>query len=149
VSRLEAWLLHVANFLVGGTGLVYAVVRYLLEPSDPFSPVHPAQPPVQHAHVWTAPLLLFAVGLVWKAHAWAGVRLGVRSRRRTGLVLVLSLAPMALSGGFLQTAVSPGWRAVWVAIHLATSFLWLAGYAAHQLLPRPTRDPFARPAAEP
>lgn len=136
MTRLELWFLHVANLLVGGTGLAYAVVRYALEPPDPFAAVHPLQPPVQHAHLWTAPLLVFALGLVWRTHAWAGLRLGGRERRRTGVLLLSTAAPMALSGYFLQTAVAPGWRTAWLAVHLATAALWLAGYLVHQLLPR-------------
>lgn len=148
MNRAEAWLLHVANLLVGGTGIVYAVLRYLVERPDPFSAIHPAQPPIQHAHVWTAPLLVFAVGAVWRAHAWACTRLGVRSRHRTGVALMLGVAPMAFSGYFLQTAVDPSWRKLWIVVHVATSLLWLASYLGHQLLRRPGRSPFARSGAE-
>lgn len=136
MSRFEAWLLHVANLLVGGTGLAYAVVRYLLDPPDPLAAAHPLQPAIQHAHVWSAPLLVFGLGLIWKSHAWSGVRLGASERRRTGLQLVATAGPMILSGYFLQTAVAPGWRTAWLAVHLASSALWLAGYLVHQLLPR-------------
>ena len=41
----------------------------------------PWQPAVQHLHVLAAPLLVFALGLIWKAHAWPGVRLRVAARR--------------------------------------------------------------------
>lgn len=141
MSRAEIWLLHLANLLVGGTGIVYAVVRYALEPPDPFSAIHPAQPGVQHAHIWTAPLLVFAIGAVWRTHAWSGVRLGVRARRRTGLALLAGAAPMVVSGYLLQTAVDPGWRRTWVIVHVATSSIWLAAYLLHQLLPRPAVGP--------
>lgn len=140
MSRLEAWLLHAATLLVGGTGVVYAVVRYALARPDPFSAVHPAQAPVQHAHVWSAPLLVFALGLIWKSHAWCSTRRDVAGRRRSGLQLMLTAAPMVLSGYFLQTAVDPVARRVWIAVHLAASGLWLAGYLAHQLSRRPAES---------
>jgi hypothetical protein len=132
VTRLEAWLLHVANLLVGGTGLVYAWMRYLARPADEFALVnHPLQPTVQHAHVLAAPLLVFAVGMIWRRHVAARVLGGHRPRRRTGLGLALSLAPMVASGYLLQTASGEGWRTAWIAVHLATSGLWLAAYGVH------------------
>ena len=136
MSRLEAWFLHAAHLLVGGTGVVYAVVRYLLEPPDPYAAVHPWQPAVQHAHVWSAPLLVFGLGLVWRTHAWTSRRLGIVLRHRSGLALMLAAAPMVASGYLLQTAGDPGWRQAWLAVHLTASALWLAGYLAHQLGPR-------------
>jgi len=138
VSRAELWLLQAATALVGGTGLVYAWMLYLLKPADPFSVVHhPWQPAVQHLHVLAAPLLVFAAGLIWRRHVRAGWRSGARARRRSGVAVALTLFPMIASGYLLQTAVDDAWRKAWVAVHLAASALWLAGYLAHQLTPRP------------
>lgn len=132
MSRADAWLLHLSNLLVGGTGLVYAFFLYLLEPVDPYAVIHhPWQPFVQHAHVWTAPLLVFAVGMIWRQHVWRHVQRGQRRGRAMGLVLICNLAPMVASGYFLQTAVEPGWRTAWMIVHLGTGALWLAGYAVH------------------
>ena len=72
MSRSERLFLHVANGLVGGTGLVYAAMRYLMNPTDEWSVVnHPWQPHVQHLHVLVAPLLVFAAGLIWSRHVSA------------------------------------------------------------------------------
>lgn len=137
MSRLEAWFLHLSTLLVAGTGLVYAWMRYLLEPADPFAVVsHPLQPTVQHLHVWTAPLVVFGAGMIWREHTWKHIRQGVRRRRRSGLSLTLSLAPMVVSGYLIQTAVTPAWRTTWVVVHLTASGLWLAGYAGHLLARR-------------
>lgn len=132
MNRAQAWFLHLANLLVGGTGVVYAWMRYLLEPSDPFAVVsHPAQPHVQHLHVWTAPLLVFAVGVIWQEHVWKHWRQRVPAGRRSGLTLLAMAVPMVASGYLLQTAVTPAWRTAWIAVHLAASGLWVAGYLAH------------------
>jgi len=140
VSRFELWLIHLSTILVGGTGLVYAWMLWGLAPSDPYAVVnHPLQPAVQHLHVWLAPLLVFAAGMIWRAHVWEHWRRGVRPRRRSGIGLVLTLVPMVASGYLIQTAVSEGWRAAWVAIHLTTSALWLLGYLVHQLASRTAR----------
>jgi hypothetical protein len=138
MTRFEAWLVHIANLLVGATGIAYAILRYAVEPPDPFAAVHPWLPPVQHAHVWTAPLLVFALGLVWRAHVTASRRLGIATRRRTGTTLMATAAPMIASGYLLQTAVDPTWRKTWLVLHLGTSALWLAATLLHQLLPRLT-----------
>ncbi len=137
MSRTELWLLHAATVLVGGTGLVYAWMLYLLQPADPYAVVHhPWQPAVQHLHVLAAPLLVFAAGLIWRRHVWGGWRSGQPARRRSGVALAVTLLPMTASGYLLQTAVDDAWRKVWAAVHLGASALWLAGYLAHQLTPR-------------
>jgi hypothetical protein len=158
MPRWEAWSVHVSTLLVGGTGLVYAWMRYLLSTSDPFSAVgHPLQPQVQHLHVLAAPLLVFATGLIWKNHVWSHWRKGVPQRRRSGLALLLSVAPMVVSGYLLQIAVGDGWRQAWVVVHVTTSILFLAGYAGHAVVAvrgwwrqrgRRTRDAEAAPALE-
>lgn len=128
----EAWGVHVATVLVTGTGLVYAVMRYLLEPSDPYAVVnHPLQPTVQHLHVLVAPLLVFGAGVIWREHVWKHYRNGVRSGRRSGVWMLLTMAPMAASGYLLQTAVTESWRTAWIAVHLAASAIWILGYGGH------------------
>jgi hypothetical protein len=136
LSRFEALFLHLSTLLVGGTGLVYAWMVFLSRPSDPYALVnHPWQPAVQHLHILTAPLLVFASGLIWRRHVWAGWKRGGRERRRSGVSLALTVVPMVISGYLIQTAVEESWRQAWVIVHLASSTLWLLGYLAHQLLP--------------
>lgn len=132
MSRFEAWAVHLATLLVGGTGLVYAWMLYALAPVDPYAVIHhPLQPAVQHLHLWAAPLLVFAAGLIWRAHAWEHLESGVRRRRPSGLTLIATLVPMVASGYLIQTAVDGAWRTAWVAVHLTASGLWLLGHAAH------------------
>jgi len=138
VTRGEAWSLHLSNLLVGGTGVVYAWMRYLAEPTDSFAVVnHPQQPLVQHLHILVAPLLVFVSGVIFKNHVWARVRTGYKPRRRMGLTLALTLVPMVVSGYLLQTTGDPTWNSIWVWVHVATSVLWLLGYGIHLLTPRP------------
>lgn len=129
---LDCWLLHVSTFLVGGTGMVYAWMRYVHSPTDEFAVVnHPLQPLVQHAHIWVAPLLVFAMGHVWVRHAWTYWRSVQKEGRRSGSTLLLMAAPMVLSGYFIQTSVSDTWRLTWTVLHGATAALWLFTYLAH------------------
>ncbi len=132
MNRFQAWFVHLANLLVAGTGVVYAWMRYGLEPTDPYAVVHHSlQPLAQHLHVWTAPLVVFAVGWIFQEHVWRHWRSGVATARRSGATLLATAAPMIASGYLVQTAVEPAWRTVWVSVHLACSALWIAGYLAH------------------
>ncbi len=134
MTPLEAWCVRIANLLVIATGLVYAWMRYLAKPEDPFAVVnHPWQPALQHLHVLTAPLLVFVVGLIWKRHVAMSLRLEVKERHRSGLALALTFVPMVASGYLLQIATGAAWRKAWVVVHLAASALWLVGFLAHQV----------------
>ncbi len=143
MTRLQARLQHLANLLVGGTGVVYFVFKYLTTSDDPFAVVnHPWQPHAQHLHVLFAPALVFAVGWLWQRHAWARLKAGRRDGRRSGATLIFTAAPMIASGYLLQISVEEFWRTVWVWTHVGVSTVWILGYLAHQFAPR-------RPASSP
>jgi len=133
MSRGQALFLHLANLAVCGTGLVYAWMRYLVEPADEWAVVnHPWQPHLQHLHVLVAPLLVFAVGLIWTAHILGKLKNG-RTNRVAGLSLMALFLPMAASGYLLQVAVDPNWRRTWVWVHVVSSLLWVAAFVGHQV----------------
>ncbi|MEM7311125.1 MAG: hypothetical protein AAF682_30925 [Planctomycetota bacterium] len=137
MTRAEAWLQHVANALVGGTGLVYGWMRYFAEPADEFAIVnHPWQPDLQHLHILSAPLLVFASGLIWRDHVWKRVKAGFRPRRKLGLALFGLLLPMVVSGYLVQTASDETWQRIWIWTHGLTSVGWLVAYLAHQVSPK-------------
>jgi hypothetical protein len=141
MTRPEAWTHHAANLLVGGTGLVYAWMLYLVVPEDPFALVnHDWQPELHALHIVTAPLLVFAAAVSWQRHIWARVRAGYPHRRKTGLVLFALFWPMVLSGYLLQVAVDDGLRSAWLVTHLASSGLWMLSYVVHQLSHRPAPE---------
>ncbi len=132
MTRTEMLVVHLANALVAGTGLAYGAMRYLMEPADEWAVVsHPWQPHVQHLHVVVAPLMVFAVGLIWGRHVTMRLRDGGRGRT-SGVGLLVSFAPMAVSGSLIQIAVDPGWRTAWVVLHVAGSLLWITALAIHQ-----------------
>ena len=137
MTRGEARWNHLANLLVGGTGLVYGWMRYFAEPVDEFALVnHPLEPDVHRWHVVLAPLLVFTVGVIWSQHVWKRVRSGFRARRTTGLMLAALFVPMVASGYFLQTAESETWLQANVVAHAGTSTLWVLVYAFHLTRPR-------------
>lgn len=134
MNRTEAWFVHGATILVGVTGIIYAVMRYFIVPSDPFSVVnHPWQPHMQHLHVLVAPLMVFAVGLIWKKHIAGHWRSGLKTGRRSGIGMIMTMVPMILSGYMIQITVTDTWRTTWIVVHCVTSGLWVAGYVIHQI----------------
>lgn len=119
------------NLLVGGTGAVYGVFRYFIQPDDPMALVHPGQPIAQYAHILVAPLLVLAIGHLFYNHAILTWRAGAKEGRRSGLAMLSLALPMILSGYLLQTATGEFWRPVWIAVHIVTSLLWIGAYIAH------------------
>ena len=131
---MNAWerrLQYAANLLVSGTGVVYAAMRYLMEPDDEWAVVnHPWQPFVQHLHVIVAPVLVFACGVIWRSHV-AEQWKRERRLRRSGPGLAIVFIPMIASGYLLQTAVEEGWRQTWIVVHVVASLIWLVVWVAH------------------
>jgi len=124
VNRAERRLLDIANLLVGGTGLVYAVMKYLMEAADEWAVVnHPWQPHIQHLHILAAPLLVFVAGAFWKHHVLEKMRGNGSNGRATGLALAIQLAPMVLSGYLIQVSVAENWRLAWIWVHVITGGL--------------------------
>ncbi len=126
------WAFHLANVLVGGSGVVLAVMIYLMEPMDQWSVVnHPFQPFVLHTHVVSAPLMIFVFGVFWAVHVLPKLQLRTPEGRKSGIVLAVMTLPMVVSGYLLQVAVEPVWRTLWEVSHLVTSVLWLAAVGVH------------------
>lgn len=125
------WLVHLANGAVAATGVVWFVMKFLMEPVDEWAVVnHPWQPVMQHLHVLTAPLLVFLVGYIWRDHVVRALA-SSRTSRRSGIGLIASFAPLAASGYLLQVSVDEGWRAIWSYLHLGTGGVWLLAFGGH------------------
>lgn len=134
MNRAQARFLKAANALVVLTGLALGWALFFAEPADDFAVVnHPWQPEFLHAHVLSAPLFVFAVGLIFERHVWLRVRNGHRAGRRSGLGLFALLLPMVLSGYALQVCESLEARSAWSWVHVVTSVLWLLAWIAHQV----------------
>ena len=134
MSRAQAWCVYLSALVVGGTGLVYGWMRYLLEPADELSVVnHPLEPDFQHLHILFAPFLVFACGLVWSAHVWARVQSGYPRHRRTGLALFALFFPMVFSGVWVQVAETESARDLAAWTHAVSGTLWCLVFVVHAL----------------
>ena len=137
MNRSIARFSHTSNVLVGASGFLYGGLLYFGLVEGDFGPEsHPLEGAARAAHIISAPLLVFAVALLWKDHIWRRFRAGLPCRRRTGITMLFLFAPMVLSAYLLQVSVEDNWRTLWLWIHLGASFLWVATTILHLLLPR-------------
>jgi hypothetical protein len=136
IGRVEKLLLLWSTLLAGGSGLIFAWMKYLGRSSEPYSVVgHPWQPWFLSAHLLTSPLLLFAFGLIARDHVLGRYRDKRAQRgRRTGIASALVLVALAASGYGLQVLVGQGPRRVAGFVHLAAGMGYLLAYASHALL---------------
>jgi hypothetical protein len=135
MSRLRAWYTHVVTIVVGVSGVAYLVMKYLMKTDDPFSVVnHPLQPYALDIHVFAAPLLIFAFGLLFESHIQKQLKLGGSGNRRSGYASIVTFAFMSASGYALQISSVATLSRVALVIHLVSSGLFLVSYVTHQVL---------------
>jgi len=136
LTRLDRTLVNGATAVVGVTGLAYAAFKHLMTHEDPFSAVnHPLQPWALHLHVLAAPVLVFAVGAIFKDHVIGKYLNGSpRPARRSGVLFLAVLLPSILTGYLLQVITAEGWRAAAAWTHLGFGVLLLLLYGAHLLV---------------
>ena len=140
MRKPERRLLHTASAAAAGTGVVYGLLKYIRWTDDPFALVgHPWQPTAQHLHVIVVPLLVFALGVVWRDHLLGHWRRGRREGRRSGQAGIVLAALMIVSGYALQTATSDSVRTFWAWSHGVSSTLFVVTYAAHLVVHRRAR----------
>ena len=128
----QKWLLWTSSIAVGLTGVVYWWMDTALQPVDEWAVVnHPLQPWVLKAHIVLAPFLVLAIGAVMAEHIWKHFRNRVKSGRKSGVLGMLTLAPMILSGYFIQGVTQPTLLRVLVWLHIGTGLLYLLALGAH------------------
>lgn len=137
MTKSSAWFTHVAWLLIAVTGVLYAWMRYLCEPDDPMALAnHPLEPMTLAAHVITAPLFVFALGLLWRTHILVKLRSRTAARKVTGYSLLILAIVCTASGYLLQVSISELLRAVWTWTHAATGLALVVVYLLHQFAPR-------------
>ena len=132
MKRWEAWTNHVGWSLAALSGLVYAWFKYFAPASDPDSRMaHPLQPTVLALHVLAAPIAVFGLGLVFRRHALARIRMGERQGRRSGVSMAALAVPLALSGYLIQALTGEAARRWTGWGHAALGLVFVAAYALH------------------
>ena len=129
---------HLACAFVGLSGVLYGVMKFFMAGSDPDSRAgHPWQQPMLKLHVLTAPLLVFALGLVFSGHALKQLWAGEDSGRASGAGLLLLTAPLVLTGPLIQVLTGDAARQWTGWAHAALGVVYVLAYAAHLLKKRP------------
>jgi hypothetical protein len=135
MSRWQAWFSHMVTVAVGASGIVYLWMKYFMTTDDPFSLVnHPLQPYALSLHLLTAPLLVFAFGLIFESHIANRLRLGTPLNRRSGLISVFTFALMTGSGYGLQISSAASLSRTVLMLHLGSSGVFLVSYLMHQFV---------------
>jgi hypothetical protein len=140
MTRFEKLLLWWSTAAVTVTGLVYAWMKYLVQPADEWAVVnHPLQPLVLKLHILVAPVLVFAVGMIATRHVVAHLRARTAQGRRSGTAAALVIVPMILSGYLIQTVTDSGWLTALGWVHLGTGVVFAAASAVHGVTARRRR----------
>jgi hypothetical protein len=137
LNRLERWTLRIGFGLATASGLAYGYLRYFATVAGEFGPEpHPWRAFAQHAHVFTAPALLFALGVALRGHILGMLRHGVTKGRRTGLFLAALSAPIVLGGFAIQVVTNATTRSALGWTHSVLSMLFALLYGLHWAKPR-------------
>ncbi len=135
MSPAERWLSHVSTIVVSLSGLIYLWMKYFMETDDPFSVVnHPLQPAMLSAHIVTAPVLVFVLGLMINSHIRKKLAVPSPYNRRSGLVSMVAFPAMVVSGYALQVVTNSTINKIALVSHLVASGLFLLTYIIHQLI---------------
>jgi len=120
--------------LTGLTGLIYWWMDEFLQPLDEFAIInHPLQPWLIKAHIIVAPVLVFALGVIWMNHIWKHIRISMQGARKSGLLTVALIAPMVFSGYLIQAVINPTLLTALVWIHIGGGLVYLLGLLCHKL----------------
>ncbi|MEX0890722.1 MAG: hypothetical protein WEB88_01040 [Gemmatimonadota bacterium] len=135
MNAFQKWLLLGSSVATALTGIVYAWMKYLMTPTEPWAVInHPLEPWMLKAHIVVAPVMVFALGLIATGHIWAHFRSGLSVRRRTGITTMAVLVPMIFTGYLIQAVTHAGWLQAMVLGHLVTSALYVLGLGWHWLV---------------
>jgi hypothetical protein len=138
VKRWTVLLNHFACAVVGLSGVLYGVMKYFMTGSDPDSRAGPAwQQPMLKLHVLTAPLLVFALGLVFSGHALVRLKAGENPGRTSGSGLLWLAAPLVLTGPLIQVLTGEVARHLSGRSHAVLGTIYILAYAAHLLKKQP------------
>ena len=105
-----------------------------LEPLDEFAIInHPLQPWLIKAHIIVAPVLVFALGVIWMNHIWKHIRISMQGARKSGLIIIALIVPMVFSGYLIQAVINPVLLTVLIWIHIGGGLVYLLGLLGHKL----------------
>jgi hypothetical protein len=133
VTRFERWSVWSTSVLTFVTGVIYLWLKYGVVTDDPFAVInHPWQPMVLKLHILVAPLLVFSLGMVALRHVWRHLRTGSREGRRSGLITLVMVGPMIVTGYLIQAITAEGLLRAMAWSHIGLGLVFGIGLLAHQ-----------------
>lgn len=121
------------------SGVLWLVYHYAMQREGSFGPEpHPLESWWLRLHGLAAFVSLFAFGLLWGVHIRAG--LAFARRRLSGLLLLILLVVLSLSGYLLYYAGDEAMRDVVRVVHWVFGLALLLPFVVHVLRARRQRD---------
>jgi hypothetical protein len=113
------------------TGVAFFWMKWMMHTDDPFAVVnHPLQPLMLHLHILFAPAFLVMFGIILNSHI--GRKIGKKvPNRRSGMLSLITLAIMTVSGYLLQTLTAPTLHQIALVAHLASGAIFAVTYTVH------------------
>ena len=140
MTRFHRWFLYGSTATAATSGVVYFCLKRFFESADPWAVVnHPLEPWALRLHILSAPLMLFAVGLITTQHIWRSLRSSLPTGRRSGLIATCAFVPLAVGGYLIQIVTAPGMLEFLAWSHLALGLACAWALAAHRRVLRPRR----------
>jgi hypothetical protein len=131
MKRWERLTFNLLSALITLSGVGYFAMKYLMTTDDPFAVVnHPLQPLMLHAHVLVAPAFLVMFGVIWNSHITWKIGQPVPNRW-SGLVSLVTLGVMTVSGYLLQVVTSEAGQRLNLVAHLASGVIFAIAYMTH------------------
>lgn len=142
MTRFQRWLLYCSTAVAAVSGVVYFWMKRFMTPTDPWAVInHPLEPWALKVHILSAPVMLFAVGLITTQHIWRSLKSSLPTGRRSGLIASLGFVPLVVTGYLIQVVTSPLVLEIlaWTHLTLGLAFAWALASHRRVLLPRRLR----------
>ena len=132
MTTFQRQFVYISTIAALISGVLYIGLRTFAEPEDPWAIVnHPLEPWALKAHILTAPIMLFAVGLITAQHIIRSLRSSLPNGRQSGLIMTVLFGPLALTGYLLQTVISPLVTSILSWTHLGLGLICAVALVIH------------------
>jgi hypothetical protein len=132
VTIFQRRFLYISTIATTISGVLYIGIKTFVEPAEPWALVnHPLEPWALKAHILTAPLMLFSVGLITARHIIRSLKSHLPTGYQSGMIITVLFGPLALTGYVLQTVISPLVTSILSWVHLVLGLICAIALAIH------------------
>ena len=124
---------HFAAYTTLIHGAVYGIYKYFFIVETEYGPrPHSMQGFWQGTHILGSVLLVFTFGVLWKTHILKMLHNSF-VKRRSGILLVLTLSITILSGYLVQVIYQNSFKELIAFLHIGVGIIFGLGYIYHHL----------------